>query len=1113
MYLAQSTKLSVHLKDISILEVFKQIESQSEFVFIYKNEIIDSNQKVSVKADSATVDIILNEILKNLGLKYEILDKQVVITPDRKLQAPEIRNEKPVAPEIQPQKKELKGKVTDTKGQAIPGTTVIIKGTTIGTITGNDGGFILLVPPDAEFIVFSFVGFKSQEVSIEGKTTFNVVLEEVNVGIEDVIVVGYGIQKKENVVGAISQVKGTELVKAANPTVAGSLTGRVPGMVTVQQVGTPGAEDPKIYIRGLSSFTGNNQPLVLVDGIERTMSDIDPNDVETISVLKDASATAVFGVKGGNGVILITTKRGQEGRMYISVNFQETIKMPVNHGIQEGSYPTLLYRDMLYRNTNQYNKVLGFDILEHYRLKDEPYIYPDVDQWENAIKPFTLDQYASISASGGAKKTKYFVSLGYLHEGDMLKTVQELYDAQYKYDRLNFRMNFDFDFTRSTKVSFSTSGYVGTMSFGGQSGSRDQATIVNQMYSYPPYLTPYVYPASFVSQYPDPDNPIISDRLAGVPSSPSTVLGYIKHNYNGTSKTTRDHLGTDISITQNLDFLTKGLSFKAIFSYNTNSSWSGGDYIYSPDRYIFTLVGNTYQWDRYIYLNADDYSVVAPPYKTTVTRSGNPYYSYVYSGQFDYNRTFNKNNINALVLAGRRISQSGAGFPHYEENWVGRVTYNFDQKYLFEANIGISGSEQFAPSNRFGYFPAVGVGWNMAKESFMEEVLPKVNNFKFRYSYGESGNDNTGSQWLYISEFTNWSSSQTGSPGLSKNILTVKEGKVPNLNARWERAKKHDLGIDLGLFNNSITFTGEIYSENRDGILMSRNAVADWFGQSILPLNIGSTKRHGFELEAGYNSSGRKFHYWIKGNYNFNENRVINRDDPAFTPDYQKREGKPIDTNYGVLNIGYYSSRDEIANYSLRQSTLMTIGADKLLDFSGDATTANDAVPIGKPYRPNKTLALSAGCEYKNFDFNFLCQGSLSVDRNWGTPSNPMWTNDPGEWYIKVKGADDIWTPDNQDAAYANWGAWNPGSKSLLDAKYIRLKSVDLGYTVTGRFLKALGLSSTRLSVQGSNLLTWAPGYILSDPENETNSELGNEYPFDWYPIPKRIIFALKVNF
>lgn len=1010
------------------------------------------------------------------------------------------------------------GSIRDVNGEPLVGAAVMVQGTSLGTITDLNGNFSLDASTNAT-LVFSYVGYKSKTISLNGKSDITVTLEEDSNVLDDVVVIAYGVQKKESVVGAISQVKSSDLTRSGVPNLSNSLAGRVPGMVTIQTTGMPGSNEPLIFIRGLSSFAGNNQPLVLVDGIERPLSDIDASEVESVSVLKDASATAVYGVKGGNGVILVTTKRGQEGRMEISVNVEQTLKQTTSHGIQENSYNTLYARDLMYRNKGEWGKVLGADVLEHYRTpanKYERYIYPDFDAWEKNVKPFAWDTRASISARGGTKFAKYFLMLSYLHEGDLLASDQEMYNADYLYDRMNYRMNFDFDFTKTTRVSVSSSGYVGKSSYGGNASSGDSGKLLNSLYTQPPYVTPYEYPAWFVEKYPDTKNPTVSDRLAGNIVSPTSGTGYLMHNHSGTTRTIRDRFGIDVNLNQDLGFITKGLSFKANFSYNNYSTWAGGGIVYSADSYVFTLDGDSYTWDRYIGGSINDYDDVLEPYQSVLTRSGAPSYDYVYGAQFNYNRTFSDaHTVTALALFERRVSQEGVEFERHEEKWSGRVTYDYMTKYMVEATLGITGSERFAPANRFGYFPSVAVGWNVSKEQFFQNLLPRqFSNFKIRYSYGESGNDNVPG-FLYISDFTNDASFSIGGLGTGQEVYTVTEGDVPNEFARWERAKKHNLGVDLGFFENSLMLNGEFYYEYRDGILMDRRAVASWFGQTMKSMNIGEVERHGFELEASYfGSVGPNFTYWLKGNYNFNENRVLNQDDPLLVPDYQKLAGKPIGTITAAQNIGYYEDMDEMLNYKLSQGGLVAIGSDKLLDFNGDGKIdSNDYVPVGNTSRPNITYGFSGGFSYKNFDFSFLVQGATSISRNWSNGiNNPLFFKDPGEMYVKVKGRDDVWTPNNRDAEYATWGGWTSydvaTSKAVVDGSYLRLKSLEIAYSLRGKFLRKIGLSSARISLLGSNLLTWAPGYILGDPENEPES-----FSFTFYPIPRRYTMSLQINF
>ena len=1008
----------------------------------------------------------------------------------------------------------ITGIVMDETGELLPGVTVSVKGTSTGTATDTNGKYSITVPGKEAILVFSYVGYVTQEHLVNNRNVLNVSMLEDMQQIEEIVVIAYGTQKKESVVGAVSQVKGTDLVRGGTTTVGTALAGRVPGMVTVHQTGLPGDSDPVIYIRGVSSFSGNNQPLILVDGIERPLSDIDPSEVETVSVLKDASATAIYGTKGGNGVILITTKRGQDGRMEIAVNFDSTIKQSLTKSIQEDSYTTLSARNNYFRNMNMYDQVIVDDLLDRYRNpinEWDQYIFPNVDAWEHGIRPYVWDYRTSISARGGTRNAKYFMTLSYMHEGDVINSFQTLYDTQYKYDRINYRMNFDFDLTRTTRLSISSAGMVGKTQYGGQSGQGDGPLVVSSMYLDPPYLTPYIYPAAFVAQFPDPNYPIIEDRIGVNTLSPGKALGWYRHNYNGSSRSIRDRLGADIVLSQKLDFITKGLQFKANFSYNNYSNYSGGGVAHTQDQYLFQLTSDGYQWVRYMGLSVDTYGVVSPPYERNYSR-GRPSYDYEYQTQLDYNRTFGNHTLTALALFRRRIAQSSSDFPTYFEQWSGRLTYDYKSKYMVEATLGVTGSERFAPANRFGYFPAAAIGWNIANENFFKNIIPEqFNIFKVRYSYGQTGTDNLGG-FIYLSDFTNWQSFTLGY-GTTNNVLTIKEGEVPNSIAKWERTVKHNLGFDLGFFHSSLLFSAELFSEYTDGILMSRNSIASWFGQGIKDLNLGETKRHGYETELRYMGSRANWSWWTAANFNFYENRIIERDAPSLTPDYQNSEGKPISSMTSAINLGYYQNMDEMINYSLNRTGIRVVGSDMILDFNGDATTANDGVHQRYSDRPNITYALSGGTNYNQYELNFLIQGVTSVVRNWSGNYNPLFSRDPDNLFVMVKGRDDIWTPENQNATHANWGGWSPADKAFVDASYFRLKTIELAYTFSQPSLRKIGLSSARVALQGYNLLTWAPGYIMGDPENEPSGRDGYIWSFYYYPIPRRYTLAIKFNF
>lgn len=1128
----QQKELSFDLKNTTLGQAFSLIEKNSDYVFLVSDEAESFfNKKIDLAVKKESIGQVLSSLLENTDLGYAVVERQVFIYRKK---APKVTGKTEPAEEAPvnqpPPKKTITGAVKDINNLPVIGANVIETGTAgNGTATDVDGRFRLNVEENAVIRV-SFIGYVDQEINTTGKNQFDIILHEDAESLDEVVVVAYGTQKKETIVGAISQVKGADLMRSGAASVGSTLAGRIPGMVTIHQTGMPGDSDPAIYIRGLSSFTGNNQPLVMVDGIERPLSNIDPSEVESISVLKDASATAVYGVKGGNGVILITTKRGQEGRMEISVTADATMKQSLTRSGQENSYNTLRARDEMYRNRGQFGNVLGPEILDRYlnrRNEWDQYIYPDIDAWNLSIRPISWDHRASISARGGTKSTKYFLMLGYLFEDDLFKTVQKEYDSRYTYNRVNFRMNFDFDLTSSTKFSVSSSGYVGTRNMGGQTTNLPQR--YRDFFLTPPWLTPYVYPASFVKAYPSEKYPIVSDRLAVDPLQMNQFPGWVAYNYTGSTRTLSNRLTTDLVFNQKLDFITRGLSFMANFAYNNYSNYGGGGVNYNPELWLFTMVDdatNTYTWQRIINSASNDFDVIAPPEQRSMYRQ-TPSYDYVYGSRLTYNRNFETSHtVTGIALFERRISQSGASFPFYEEKWSGRMTYDYEGKYMLETTIGITGSARFAPANRFGYFPSIAVGWNISKEKFFQKLMPnQINNFKIRYSYGESGNDNVPG-YLYLSEYTmtplinnNYGAGlNLGGFGELQNLpATIKEGQVPNHNARWERAKKNNLGIDVGLTNSngSINLSAELFSEHRDGILMNKNLIHSMLGQQTKQLNIGETKRHGFELELNYLGRYENWSWWASANYNFNENRTVKRDQSPYAPKYQNLEGKPISYLASQLNIGYYQNMDELMNYAPASnlSFIKAPGRDMILDFDGNGILdGNDAIPMKENSRPSTTYGWSGGFTFKQFEFSFLFQGVDNVSKQWGEYCNPMISINGEKWAL-MRERSDAWTPANRNSAYASWGQWNYGNKSILDAKYLRLKQLEFAYSVSGQMLKKIGFNSARIALQGYNLWTYAPGYIMGDPENEATGRGGFDNSLYTYPLPRRYTLAVKFDF
>lgn len=1015
----------------------------------------------------------------------------------------------------------VSGTVTDSDGLAVPGATVMVKGTINGTVSDMDGLYSLKNVKSTDVISFSFIGYKTQEFTVGNQTRIDVVLVADDVAMEEVVVVGYGVQKKESSVAAISQVEGDVLKKAGTTSLSNALTGQLAGVYTVQTSGEPGRDAANVMIRGKSSWVSNN-PLVLVDGVEGNFNDIDPNEVESLSVLKDASATAVFGVKGANGVILITTKRGKEGDVKLTYSSEFGLKDPILRRNMADSYTTGLIMNEAYKNDGSWNLLLSDEVLEHYRLQDMPYLYPNTDWEAVTVKDFGFSQKHNINLTGGSEHARIFASISYLQDGDILKTEkQPEYDPAYKYQRYNYRTNIDFDVTPSTVLSLTAGGFIGIKN---QPNEIANIRTYRPIYMLGPMAIPFKYPAGVLDMYPDPAHPDETGERLSNTGILNANNPYNAINYSGYRQTKTTGLATTLGLDQKLDFITKGLSIRGKIAYNHDEAYLK---TYNYDAISYLLLPNG-TWDRYRGRdNLDQEEPALPISPGEENLSSAPFKSWYYEASIRYARRFNDHNVSGLFLGNRRQSQSDIDFPHFEEGVVGRVTYDFRTKYLFEFNLGLNGSEQFAPENRYGLFPSYAVGWNLHEEKFFEPLMPLVSKVKVRYSYGEVGSDNAGGQrWLYTSSYLNTGtvSSRIGTfdnPGVE--LTTVGEERVANENATWERAIKQDLGLELGFFEDSkLTVVADVFMEERDQILLDRLSLPTWFGVSAKQQNMGATETKGYEVEVKYTGGKRQgLWYWVKAGINHSDNRIVFRDEPQFKPEYQKLAGKRIDQRFGYVTVGYIDDVDERSAVPRYGNGLVGLGNVVYVDFNGDGSIdQNDEVPMGYAGTyPLYSYNFSGGMTYGGFDFDFTFQGATKVTRNLVDAF--LWPlHRLANQYFDYQ--EDYWRPDNLNPRYpalhmdANRTHDNirdgvNTTTSIRDASYLRLKTAQLGYTLPKDFVNKININRLRFYLQGNNLITWSPDYPIGDPEG-TDAGNGN-VTFGYYPLIRRITMGLQVTF
>ena len=974
----------------------------------------------------------------------------------------------------------------------LPGVNVVVKGTTTGVITDIDGNFMISVPSDAT-LAFTYVGFKPQEVAVNGQTTLNVVLEEDMETLEEVVVVGYGVQKKANLTGAVTSIKSDELLKAKSANSTNALVGQMPGLISKQATGEPGADDANLYIRGIATFQGDTSPAFIIDGIERTSADfarMDPNDIESINVLKDAASAAIFGMRGANGVIVITTKRGSSEKPTIKYSGNVSIQSPTRLPEFANSYDY----------ARLYNQFMGQEIysaeaLQKFKDGSDPINYPNTDWYDEMLSKNAIQHQHNVSVSGGTDKIRYYVSLGYLRQGGLWE------DLDYK--RYNLRSNIDVDITKTTRLGVDVSGRMENSLNSGSAQGVFQQLIRN---------TPVLlcrYPNGLFA-VPDATHPniVASNQPGGSYSKGKTFV-----------------VDARMELEQKLDFITEGLSVKgtASFSKNTyrNKAWNVANYVY-------TLTDGEY--------------VLSPRSSASLGLTQNSDEYQEYQLQANYNRSFGQHNVTAMAMVLARkgfLERSGMNRNSFDSeildqmnagnatgqtlnaydsetaraSYMARVNYNYAQRYLVEFNIRRDGSENFAPSRRWGTFMSASLGWVISEEKFFENLKNTVNFLKVRGSYGTLGNDNIGGvSFPFYSRFDLYSGG-TASNGFANNLgdyvfgeLLTKgmvPGAIANALATWEKSHKTNVAIDATLFNR-LNLTVDYFLERRTNILAQRDAeIPSTFG-GILPLeNLGEVKNQGIDFSVNYHQQIREVNFSLGGNFTFARNKIIEMAEAAGTSEYMRKTGRPINGYYGYKTDGIFKTQEEIDNYAKQEVAgvgyVTKPGDIKYVDVDGNGVVdSNDMTYLGYGNVPEIIYGINGALSWKNLDFSFLFQGAARAQVYLkGGVIQPYFNqgNLPQFW------VDEAWTEDNMDARYprlVNSTHNFPGTDIsgvqtyLYDASYLRLKNIEIGYTLPDKWLRPAGISSMRVYVNAQNLFTITDVPQI-DPEN-TQQE-GWTYP------------------
>ena len=1043
----------------------------------------------------------------------------------------------------------VSGTITDgTLDSEFPGAAVAVKGTSIGAIADLDGRYSLVVPSKESVLVFSFMGYKTVEVTVGDRTVIDVTMYEDSEVVEEAVVIAYGTQNKGLVTSAISSVNTKDLVKSPAANVTNMLAGSMPGVSAVQTSGQPGADAASIRVRGAGTLTSAlSQPLILVDGIERDFSQLDPNEIESISVLKDASSTAVFGVRGANGVILVTTRRGSVGAPTINVTASVGVQQPISLVEQVGSYEYAKFwnaradLDIDQFGGSNLDKKFTPEQIEAYRTGSDPLLYPNKNWREEVFNDVFVQSKNNINISGGSENVKYFVSMGFLYQNGILKQLPFVdYDNNYRYNRYNYRANLDIKLSPTTQMKLNVGGFIGktqaprtTGSTSGQVDTGEEWSLIQA------WSVPFAGPGVI-------DGIRTLTTNGHIPYSEVARDGYFVFS-GGYTQRFNTTLNLDVDITQNLKAVTEGLTLAVKGSYNNNfsllktragggwmtqtvyykSHFPGGDTTQAVD---YALPETDPDFDKTHIIVPGESLVKGPLTYAESTGQGQSWYI---EGRLNYDRTFGDHRVSGLLLYNQsRNYYPTGGYNYIPRGYIGyvfRTTYAYKNKYLADVNMGYNGSENFAPGKtRYGLFPSASIGWVISEEKFMQDQNV-VSFLKLRASYGRVGNDKSNSRFLYAP--TTWNSSGSYSFGSESPVTAggMAMGTEGNPGVTWEVSDKQNYGIDAKFLDSRLSLTADYFREHRTGILITPNSFPGITAINWPAMNIGIIDNSGYELSLGWNDSPfNGFNYYVNANVSYARNNIVYIDEVPNTYSYMDYTGLPsgvreLFSTWGINGPIYkferlYDDDDFIpGTYTLKEgypkpSFDVRPGDAMYADLNGDGIVNDeDKFVTGHGLYPEYTFGLNAGFNWKGFSFSMQWVGATNVDRYmYDTFRYPFTEGNSRGLFTYFY--EDCWTFENQDNATLprptlGGRSWNYANSTLWlrDASYLRLKNLTLGYTFNHPGLKRAGISSMGVTFSGYNLLTFTSLKYL-DPEITPTNSSG-------YPLVKLYSLGLNINF
>jgi len=987
------------------------------------------------------------------------------------------------------QNNEIVGRVIDTENRIIAGTSVTVKGSTLSAVADEQGNFAIPAT-SSDTLIFSFVGYQTLELAVGQQTDLTVVLTSQDNVLDEVAVVGFGTQRKVTVTGAISSISVREMQKVSTPALSNAIAGKLPGIITRQASGEPGYDAAQVFIRGLSTF-GNNTPLILIDGVERDMNQINAQEIESFTILKDASATAVYGVRGANGVILINTKRGTLGKPAINfrTEYAALRAMRLPNYISGGEYASLMNEARVFAGEDPR---WSEQELQKYYDGSDPYLYPNSNWTDAVLNRDTWQTINNLSVTGGSEVIKYYTNVGYTVQNGIYKQDPEnKFSTNANVKRYNFRSNIDLNLSNSLTMQLGIGGIIQNGNYPGTAAPN----IFNMMR----VISPIAYPIL----NPDGTPGGASTYVGGNPWGLVTQSGYTTQD----RSTLQGTFGTRWDLSE---LVTPGLSVRGLFSY---------------DRYAQTdnTRSKIFEVKRYLGKDPDTgedrYSIPFREEQPLGYGIGSNSNRAIYlETQINYERAINDHLLTGMLLYNQRdyvaltAGSSILNLPYRRQGLAGRATYSYKDRYLAEVNFGYNGSENFPKGSRFGFFPAYSAGWVVSNESFWN--VPFINNFKIRGSHGKVGNDQIGQRFLFLNTIN--TQGQSYFFGADQQLFHgAEENQIGNPNVTWERSTKNNIGLDLGFFGDKLTLQVDLFNENRTGILLQRQtvpSVAGFFPWSIPYANIGSIKNKGIDgLIEARNTTAGGFLYSLRGNFTYAKNEVIENDEPVPRYSYLSRKGLPLGQSFAFISEGLFENQQEIDSWPRQTFSTVRPGDVKYKDINGDGMIdAFDQIPVGYPRLPQISFGFGGTVGYKNLDFSIYFTGAAKTSIFMTGLSMWPFYDGLGVNNVMREYYDNRWTPDNKDALYPAIDVGNNPNNFLnsttwmKNGNYLRIRNVEIGYSFPVTLANQIGLSSLRLFINGMNLYTWDHIKVM-DPES--NDGTGG------YPLQRSFNFGLQVDF